>query len=118
MTEPFFTGSVTGFPMWSGTPWIGFGQQQPIYPTGGTPFGTSGPGIAAPYSAPPIGGPVGTSSLNYGVAPQYPLGVAPFAQSPGGFTGYPAPGPWAGFAAGPGFGAGFPAFGSQDFSSG
>ena len=128
MTEPFFAGSVSGFPMWSGIPW---GLQQPPFPS--NPIGTGITGLGPPPAQPgtpmtaapfgvhtPSTGPTGFPTVNYAVAPpQYGPGPGlTLIPSAGGFPGYGIPVPWTGYGqAVPGF-SGSAAFGGQDVSAG
>lgn len=120
MIEPFFAGSVSTFPMWSGIPW---GLQQPPFAGASSSIGTGGTGISgAPITASPFGiqtastgAPTGFPPVNYGVAP--PLyGPGPslmFGASPGTFASYGMPVPWTGFGQPvPGF-TGAPPFGGE-----
>jgi hypothetical protein len=129
MTEPFFAGSVSGFPMWSAIPW---GLQQPPFPS--NPIGAGITGLGSPPAQPgtpmqagpfglhtPLPGtPTGFPTVNYAVAPPSyaPVTGPPFIPSTGGFPGYGIPVPWTGYGqAVPGFG-GSPAFGGQDMAAG
>src|SRR5438874_5550708 len=47
MTEPFY-GSVSGAPVWTGIPSVGFGFPQTTLPFGGVPIGASVPGFGSP----------------------------------------------------------------------
>ena len=130
MTEPFFAGSVSAFPMWPGLPWV---PQQPPFSgasssigAGITSFGsppmTAGTPInPAPFGVQtaPTGALTGFSPVNYGVTPPiYGPGTGPaFGTSPGAFPGYGIQVPWTGFGhAVPGF-SGSP-FGGQEVSAG
>jgi hypothetical protein len=131
MTEPFFAGSVSGFPMWSGIPW---GMQPPPFPstsgsigTGITGFGSPSLPPGTPMTGAPFGGQspstgplTGFPPVNYAV-PSLPYGPGAgvtFGPQAGGFSGYPMQVPWTGFGqVVPGF-TGFPAFSGQDISGG
>lgn len=134
MTEPFFAGSVSGFPTWSAIPW---GVQQPPFPSANNPLGTGITGItgfgspsvplgtpvaAAPFAvhSPSTGVLTGFPPVNYAAAslPYGPGTGMTFGSPAGAFSGYGIPVPWTGFGqAVPGF-SGFPAFGGQDISAG
>jgi hypothetical protein len=132
MTEPFFGGSVSAFPMWSGLPW---GLQQPPLSGASTSIGTgitsfgSPPmplGTLTPITAVPFGvqtastgAPTGFPTASYGTAPLYGPGTGlTFGASPGPFPSYGFPVPWTGFGqAVPGFGGSLP-FGGQEMSAG
>jgi hypothetical protein len=107
MTEPFFTGSVSPFPMWSNIPW---GLQQPLFPAAGSSIGTGitgsapvspGTSIAAPpfgVQGPATGGLTGFAP-NYGaMSPTFsPAAGLPFGASPGAYISYGIPAHWTGF---------------------
>jgi hypothetical protein len=131
MTEPFFAGSASGFPQWSGNPW---GVQQPPFPGAGNVIGTGITNFGSPQApgTPLTGLPLGVQTgqsgaltgfppANYGVAPQpygYGYGPAfPFGAPPT-FASYGTPVAWSGFGqTAPGLG-GFPPFGAQEISAG
>jgi hypothetical protein len=129
MTEPFFAGSASGFPVWSGYPWGA--QQQPFASitnplvASGTGFGTSPISPGAPMTAAPFGvqtAPVppfsGIAPLNYGVASSpYVPGPGFMPGSSAGFPGYGIPPQWAFGQAFSGF-SGSPTFGGQELSTG
>ena len=127
MTEPFFAGSVSGFPAWPVNPWF---QQLPFQSAGssigsgmtspaaapGTPFTPAPFGVQVPSS----GALGGFPPVNYGPAPQlYGSGNGPtFGAPPGTFPGYGIPTPWSGWGQSVGgFGAGSP-FGGQEIPAG
>ena len=131
MTEPYFAGSVSGFPMWSGMPW---GLQQPPFPGASSSIGTGITSLGSPpipSGTPITGAPFGVQTaspgaltgfppVNYGMAPPlYGPGVSgTFGPSAGGFPSYGIPGPWPGFGQGvPGF-SGSPPFAGQEMSAG
>lgn len=132
MTEPFFAGSVSGFPMWPGIPW---GLQPPPFPGTSNSIGTGIQGLSSspvqtgppPIPAAPFGVPTpstgfltGFPPVNYGVAsaPYGPGTGLPFGASPGAFPSYGVPVPWTGFGqAVPGFSGSLP-FGAQEMSAG
>jgi BON domain len=119
MTEPFFAGSASAFPMWPGFPW---GPQQPPFSgasssigTGATSFGSPPITAGTPMTAAPFGTPTaaltGLSPVNYGATPP-PYGPAlgpAFGASPGAFPSYSFQVPWTGF------GQGVPSFTSSPF---
>jgi BON domain-containing protein len=131
MTEPFFAGSVSAFPMWSGIPW---GLQQPPFSgasgsigTGMTSFGSPPMMPGTPITAAPFGVPTASTGaltgfppVNYGVAPPLygPGAGLTFGASPGLFPSYGIPVPWTGFGqAVPSF-SGSPPFGGQEMAAG
>lgn len=123
MTEPFFAGSASGFPTWSGIPW---GLQQPPFPGAGSSIGTGLTGFGSPpvpLGTPITGPPFGLQNASTGAVTGFPpvnYGAAgpTFGASPGAFPGYGIPVPWTGFGqAVPGF-SGYPPFGGQEMSAG
>ena len=118
MTEPFY-GSVSGTPVWTGIPSVGFGFPQTTLPFGGVPIGASVPGFGSPQiSTGGLPNPVlidGPSST-FGFAPQgygFSGGVMP--QPPAlGFGQMPsAPGTGVPFFSNPVGTLGSPAFGHE-----
>lgn len=129
MTEPFFAGSMSGFPTWPGIPW---GLQQPTFLSAGSPIGTGITGIGSPPVSPgtpmtaaPFGVPPSTGALTGFPPMNYPVASPPYGPGTGltpgslagGLQSYGTQVPWTGFGQSiPGF-SGFPAFG-QEISGG
>ena len=128
MTEPFFAGSVSGFPTWTAIPWQGFGPQQPPFPGSTAPIGTGATGLGSSFLPPaapsnaafgvqsqPTGALTGVPTVSYAGPLQY-TGL-PGVPSAGGIPGYGFPLSWPAFGPVPGF-SGSPAFAGPDASAG
>jgi hypothetical protein len=129
MTEPFFAGSVSSFPMWSASPWT---VQQPPFPGATSSYGAGFTGLGSPVppGTPIAGAPFGIHPAstgahgafppaNYGLAssPYGPAGGF-FGPSPGAFPSYGTPVQWPGFGQAVPALTGFPSPGGQDMAAG
>jgi len=124
MSESLY-GSVSGTPIWTGIPSVGFGFQQTPFPLGSVPSGAGLAGFASPQIQTggfPTAVPVDLQPPTYGVTPQAygysggvmgqppTVGFAPLTPTMG--TGVPmGPNPYGPLA-------GFPAFLGPDIASG
>jgi len=109
MSEPLY-GSVSGAPIWTGIPSVGFGFPQTAFAFGNVPIpaGAQGFGSQTSPGGMPNAGPLDVPSSAFGFAPQ-----------PYGFNGGVMPQqPAFGFAPGPGAIAGFTGFTGQEIPLG
>lgn len=90
MSEPLY-GSVSGAPIWTGVPSVGFGFPQTAFAFGNVPIAAGVPGFGSPQ--------ISTSGMPSAVPMDVPSSTFGFAQQPYGFSGGVLPQPPA-----PGFG--------------